>query len=367
MHRILYIVHNAMEMGGVQKILAAKASFLSALGHDVLILVSNAKGVLCFEYDESVRFKINSLENNGLNYFFEYKKLIEQTAFEFKPTHVFVLDNGLKGLLVPYFNLQKAVCIYERHGEILVEQRAKPKSFYQNCYNFCLKNIYKTAARGFDAIVVLNEFGLQEWSHKSLYVIPNFISIQNVSQNNLESQIILFVGRFQPEKGFDFLFQIWSKIANSSIDWQLHLYTDQPDEVKNQCRILGLFPNENLHIFGVEKNPEVMYQKASILISTSKSEGFSLVLAEAMTFGIPCIAFDCDFGPRGIIQNEKNGFLIPIFEVDLFVEKLNLLMKHQDLKNKLGQNAKLSSERFQPELIMKQWENLLDAFSQKGV
>jgi glycosyltransferase involved in cell wall biosynthesis len=349
-----------MEMGGVQKILAAKASFLSEMGHDVLILVSNAKGVLCFEYDEKVQFKIYSLKNNGLNYFFAYKKLIEQTALEFKPTHVFVLDNGLKGLFVPYFNLQKAVCIYERHGEILVEQKAKPKSFYQNCYNFCLKKTYKTAARAFDAIVVLNEFGLQEWSHKNLYVIPNFTSIQNVSQNNLESQIILFVGRFQPEKGYDLLYQIWSKIANLSSDWQLHLYTDQPFEVQNDITQNHVLSKDRIHVFGVEKNPETLYKQGSLMMATSKSEGFSLVLAEAMTFGIPCIAFDCDFGPRGIIENETNGFLIPLFEVDLFVEKLNLLMKDQDLRSKMGQNAKKSSERFQPELIMKQWENLID-------
>jgi glycosyltransferase involved in cell wall biosynthesis len=130
--------------------------------------------------------------------------------------------------------------------------------------------------------------------------------------------------------------------------------------VQNDITQNHVFSKDRIHVFGVEKNPETLYKQGSLMMATSKSEGFSLVLAEAMTFGIPCIAFDCDFGPRGIIENETNGFLIPLFEVDLFVEKLNLLMKDQDLRSKMGQNAKKSSERFQPELIMKQWENLID-------
>lgn len=354
-------------MGGVQKILAAKASYLSEHGHEVMILVSNAHGVSNFEYDKNIKISINSLKSKGLKYFFDYKSLVERTALQFNPTHVFVLDNGLKGLLVPHFNLQNALCIYERHGEILVEQRAKPNSFYQNSFNFFLKKIFQTAAQAFDALVVLNDSSLQEWKNKNLFVIPNMISFNPDDHATLDAKIILFVGRFQPEKGFDFLFKIWSKTAKTSTDWQLHLYTDQPDEVKNQCRVLGLFPNENMHIFGVEKKPELMYQKASILISTSKSEGFSLVLAEAMTFGIPCVAFDCDFGPRGIIQNGENGFLIPLFDIDLFVEKLELLKQDIDLRIRMGQNGKASSERYLPQNIMKLWENLIDTLPQKRV
>jgi len=359
MPKILYIVHNAMDVGGVQKVLAAKASFWAAQGNDVMVLVTNAEGALYFDYHENVQFEIKSLKNRGLSYFFAYKKAIEQTVCFFKPTHIFVLDNGLKGLLVPYFNLQKAICIYERHGEILVEQKSKPATFWQSIYNLFLKKTYSTLAQAFDAIVVLNEPSQKEWKHPKLFVIPNLISFHSHQKSTLDSKIILFVARYQPEKGFDYLFEIWKQLSDEIHDWKLHIYTDQPQKVKEISTQLGSFPHENFEIFGVESIPEQMYLKSSLLISTSKSEGFSLVLAEAMSFGIPCVAFDCDFGPRGIIQNGENGFLIPTFDTKMFVEKVQLLSENSQLRTQMGLKALVSSERFQPENIMKLWQNLI--------
>ena len=365
MFKILYIVPNAMEIGGVQKILADKANLWVADNNDVMILVTNAHGNLYFDYHQKVKFEIKSLNSKGIKYFLDYKKTVEQAIDVFKPTHVFVLDNGLKGLLVPYFNLQKAICIYERHGEILVEQKTKPASLLQNIHNFFLKQIYQKLSYAFDAIVVLNESSKMEWKHSKLFVIPNFISFINAQQSSLDSKIVLFVARYQPEKGFDFLFKTASEINNNVHEWTFKIYTDQPEIVKQKAQEMGLYPNKNLEIFGVIAKLEEVYQQGSLLISTSKSEGFSLVLAEAMSFGIPCLAFDCDFGPRHIIHNNENGFLIPNFDVDMMVHKTRLLMENDTLRKQMGQKAMETSKRYQPEKIMFQWKKLLNEIREK--
>lgn len=365
MYKILYIVHNAMDVGGVQKILADKSNLWVDDNNDVMILVTNAHGNFFFEYHQKVKFEIKSLKSKGIKYFLEYKRTVEQAIDVFKPTHVFVLDNGLKGLLVPYFNLQRSICIYERHGEILVEHKTKPASLLQTVHNFFLKQIYQKMSYAFDAIVVLNESSKIEWKHSKLYVIPNFISFNNTRQSALDSKIILFVARYQPEKGFDFLFKIANEIINNVDEWTFKIYTDQPDIVKQKAQEMGLYPNKNIEIFGVISNLETIYQQGSLLISTSKSEGFSMVLAEAMTFGIPCLAFDCDFGPRHIIHNNENGFLIPNFDVEMMVDKTRLLMENDTLRNQMGQKAMETSKRYQPEEIMFQWNKLLNEIGEK--
>lgn len=85
-----------------------------------------------------------------------------------------------------------------------------------------------------------------------------------------------------------------------------------------------------------------------------------MVLLEAMAYGLPCIAFDCPTGPRAIIKNNKNGFLIPDNDDLLFIEKLSALIENEDLRLEFGKNAKHSSENYSVEKIMEHWRSFLE-------
>jgi glycosyltransferase involved in cell wall biosynthesis len=58
-----------------------------------------------------------------------------------------------------------------------------------------------------------------------------------------------------------------------------------------------------------EKNIEEKYAESSIFVLSSRYEGFGMVLIEAMSFGIPCVSFNCNYGPSDIIKNNEDGFL----------------------------------------------------------
>ena len=91
---------------------------------------------------------------------------------------------------------------------------------------------------------------------------------------------------------------------------------------------------------------------------TSRTEGFPMVILEAMESGLPVIAYDCPIGPRTLIENEVNGYLIPDGQINLFVEKLSTLMDHSELRHQLGNNAVISVQKYQLEPIMNQWNDL---------
>ena len=101
------------------------------------------------------------------------------------------------------------------------------------------------------------------------------------------------------------------------------------------------------------------YSASSLFVFTSRMEGFGMVLLEAMSFGLPCISFDCPSGPRDIIDEGKNGFLIPCYDKELFAEKIcQYIMSNRGDKQKLGQGATRKVENWDNRAILEQWKDI---------
>ena len=106
------------------------------------------------------------------------------------------------------------------------------------------------------------------------------------------------------------------------------------------------------------KKIEEEYRKASIFVMSSRSEGFGMVLIEAMSYGLPCIAFDCPHGPADIIANNQDGYLIEDGDLSLFSDKIITLIKNDFLRNEMGGKAKENVTRYAPLKVIPQWDLL---------
>ena len=94
---------------------------------------------------------------------------------------------------------------------------------------------------------------------------------------------------------------------------------------------------------------------------SSRYEGFPMVLPEAMACGVPCVSFDAPCGPAEIISDGEDGFITPVGDVQGLAEKLSLLMSDDDLRIKMGKNARRNVMRYSVDRIMKQWVDLFEA------
>ena len=122
------------------------------------------------------------------------------------------------------------------------------------------------------------------------------------------------------------------------------------------------------HIFPHGQTLDILdkYKESSILILTSIYEPFGLVMPEAMSCGIPVVAFDCPYGPSEIISDGKDGFLIDCYDVEAFADKLCMLIENEVIRKQMGMNAIQSALRFKKGKIMPQWNNLFESLVVKS-
>lgn len=197
----------------------------------------------------------------------------------------------------------------------------------------------------------------------NIAVIPNMIENNKKYISNCESKKIISVGRLEEVKDFSLLIDIFYKIVNEhkNDDWKLEIVGSGSlkEELENKIEKLGL--RGKVDLTG-NVPTDVVYKKlseSSIFVLTSKSESFSLVLCEAMNARLPVLSFDIDAGPREIIDDGKNGYLIEDRNVDEMVDKILSLTDNSILRKEIGNNAKQSVNRYYSTNIVKKWLEII--------
>ena len=141
-------------------------------------------------------------------------------------------------------------------------------------------------------------------------------------------------------------------------DWTLKIVGDGEwhDKLAEQAAELGIADRVNLCY--ATKDIVEEYRNASILVLSSRYEGFGMVLLEAQSAGLPTISFDCKCGPSEIILDNINGYLVPVGDIDILADRIADLIKNEDKRNRMGKQSYIDSNNFSEELIMAKWECL---------
>lgn len=190
--------------------------------------------------------------------------------------------------------------------------------------------------------------------------IPHLSTYTHVNeQSTLKNKIVLNVGRLTADKQQLKLLQIWKRVLeqNNKFDWVLQIIGKGEEEANLKNYVNDNSMNNNVEFVKPTENIEEYFKNASIFTFTSRNEGFGMVLLEAMSFGVPCISFDCPSGPRDLITCE-NGFLIENNNTDEFVKKLGLLIKDYELREIMGQKAYEKAKNWENDSIVKAWVDL---------
>lgn len=363
-----------LNYGGIEKQVTTLANELSKEYEvEIISLYDILSGESFYQLDDKVRIKY--IFNFGPN-----KDKIKDALKKFKLiTLIKQLCKALKILYTKYFGLGKI--IKNLNTDILISSRIEfSKQIKRNDiitisqeHSFIDNEKYiKKVRKSFKHIrylIVMTKGAKEKYDEwlKNEKIKPEVVVIPNMIKENKNGKLstlcnnqIISVGRLEEVKDFYTLILVFSVIVKKYPNYILKIIGEGSMREKLEEQIKKCNLQKNVILTGRRTENEINNEliKSDVFVLTSKSESFSLVLCEAMNFGVPCIAFDVDVGPREIIQDGKNGFLIENRNVDLMIERLDELLYNISLRRFFGSNSYNVAKNYYSENIINKWKNI---------
>lgn len=179
--------------------------------------------------------------------------------------------------------------------------------------------------------------------------------------SKLDEKVVIAVGRMVYAKGFDLLVKAWKPVSEAHPDWVLRLYGRGRPEAERRLRdrIEEAGLSDTMLLMGSSPEIGLELARSSIHVVSSRYEGFSMTILEAMSKGVPVVSFDCPHGPGEVVAHEHNGLLVPRKRPAALAGALCRLIEDRELRRELGGNAVLTAAGYGLDVIGARWDALL--------
>ncbi len=358
MYKVSIYIENILNSAGTERAVVNLANNLDKNGNDVEILsLYSSFGFPVFEISPNVKIKhldikLNgSLFKRGLHSFITLNKIFKS------------IDNDYRIVIgtVHSLNVFLSIIIF-----------FKRKNKYIGCEHIdydaasvLVIKIRKLLYPFLDSIVVLTNNDYHKYiirdGLKNCIVIPNEISFYPEEIPLYSNKRIIAIGRFTLQKGFDILIDDIKDVLLSNPGWTLTIIGDGEMRGVLEKKILNNNLDKQVFLKPFTTNIKEEFLDASIYIMTSRFEGLPMVLLEAKSCGLPIISYDCPSGPKEIINDGIDGFLVPFQNKRILTEKLNFLLNSEELRKNMGCNAKKHVLIFSSENIYNKWLTLFNS------
>lgn len=198
---------------------------------------------------------------------------------------------------------------------------------------------------------------------KCIY-IPHSLDYIPKETSDLNSKNIISVGRLSKEKGYDDLIDVFKIVMHKKPDWTLNIIGDgeEKEALEYQIEKENMTTNVILHGYRDKEYIGKMLLNSSVYAMGSHEESFGIVLIEAQSYGVPCIAFNSAKGALEIIENNKNGYLIENRDKQEMADKIIELIEDKELRLHMGKKSRKNAYKYSKENISRQWFDLLERF-----
>lgn len=373
-YKIVFCTPAIYSAGGVERVVTMKASYFAEyLGYDVTIILTEGKGrstffpvsdkvnVVNFELGFEDLWKASFLKK--INLYFQkqrkFRKLLVSELMRIRPD--FTISTLRREINFLSSINDGSVKIGELHVNRANYRSMTGSNPIKRLFSYLWMKSLIGHLKKLKKLVVLTDNALNDWPELNNVIrIPDPIPFKVESACSLSAKRVVSIGRYDFDKGIDLLLQVWSKVEIKKMDWCLDVYGNGNREpYVDLIAKLGI-DQSRCRLHGPVSDVKTEYLNSSIFVLPSRYEGFGLVLIEAMACGVPVVSFDCENGPRSIIANGADGFLIPTFDIDAFADKLLLLMRDENLRRLMGEKAQKSAAKYDMDSIGLQWKQLFD-------
>lgn len=384
---ILFVL-KTLEIGGVEVVSSVLANKFSVEGHNVYVFAfDKGFGRIVETFDNSIKLVIGK----GFCNSYENISILHQAV---KDNHIDVIINQWGLPLVPIKTINRArvgsnaKVISVFHNDPLQNGRIQSvEAEIARSNNFVRKGFLKLKKIVFRLITGYAMRYIYQRSDVFEVLSPSFVShFQKftwlkstpklvVQTNPITIDIdgyeycpiskrkeIIYVGRLDYiQKRVYRIIETWAQLEDKFPDWRLTIVGDG-EERKNIERMVKDFGLNHVSFKGFQ-TPRPYYERASVLILTSEFEGFPLVLAECMSFGVVPVVYGSYSAVYDIIEDGKDGIIVPKgnegFNADVMADRITPLMANNDKLNDMALNAIEKSKNYSIDKIYGQWMEVL--------
>lgn len=345
--RIIFLLAS-LGSGGAERVVSLLANKMAERGHQVEIICLKFNDVY---YQTDSRVKVTLA--------------MQQTKNRF--TEIFWLRKYLKkqkpDVVIPFTEGVYCFTILSLLGTgipIIASERLDPAAMSTT------RKILKRLLLPYADWLVVQTQSIKEYFPKSIQkktsIIYNPVNDESLSPTlpSREGRLnrIISVGRLYPQKNQAMMIRAFAKVADEFPDWQLVIYGEGPlreslelivDSLELQDRVL--LPGRTEHV--VEE-----LRKSKIFCMSSDYEGMSNSMIEAICVGLPIVTTDVS-GVKELVENGKNGVVVPCGDVDKLGKTFSELMSNERLMEEYSRNNYSKKELFRIDTIINQWEQLI--------
>lgn len=380
--KIVYIVEALYKRDDMLRVLCHKINWMAENSHYEVHVVLTEKPRRAFAYELSpkahvVNFDIN-FEDINKRFYYEkpYLHLKRQWSYR-KELKKFLKKIQPKAIIVPA--KEERWCLWSLCGDYhkiveLNESKKLYKKLWITRIPILLNQIMSYFRRGFyllplrrmDTFVVNSEESKKSWQQtfSNITVIRPPIIDYPEKPVDMTNNKVIALGRFEKGEGFELLIHAWEKIGRKYPNWRLLLCGNGDQEpYKSMIRAKRL--SKSILCYPLPENRSERFVQSAILAQTSETDVHENWIMEAMAYGIPCVAIETPCGYKELIHDEKNGFLIKTnHQMDLSI-KLRMLIHNEELRKKMGLQAREDVGAYTLEATMRQWVELLDSIKEE--
>lgn len=353
--------------GGIEKVMATKANYFANIpGVEVFIVTTEQQNKpACYSLDLKIQLIDLGVDYNRSRSYFS-KENLKKAVTHFKKQKALFKELEPDVIISPNFNFDhywlpfikgKAKLIKERHSSRYYEEEQRKSASFLKRLRFSFNDWIE---KRYDHIVVLNSDEKEYVKSGNATVIPNPVEIP-VESASLKNKQVLAAGRISPVKAFDELIRAWGYVTKVEPEWELHIYGEDYLNTQSQLERLieELSLKSQVKFKGSVSDLKNTMLNYSIYAMSSETECFPMVLLESLSVGLPIVSYDCPNGPRNIISEKEDGFLVFERNPEKLAEGLLKLMGNQELREEMGRNAKIHSGRYETSEVMAKWWELL--------
>lgn len=380
--KIVYLTPALYMAGGVERVLTLKANYFAEhFGYDITIILTEGKDKPLF-YPLSDKIEVVNL-NIGFEELWtcsflkkifvyirkqrKYKKALTNELMRLRPDITisllrreinFINDIKDGSRKIGELHINRANYRNYNTEDVGIIKKLFSKLWSANLVSYLKK---------LDKLVVLTEKDREAWTElNNVVAIPDPLSFVPKSVSPLTEKRVVAIARYSHEKGIDLLLKAWSIAEKRAIDWRLDVFGDGDQTIYEQLIDKLSIDRTRCALHGRTNNVEQEYVNSSLFVLSSRFEGFGMVITEAMACGLPVVSFDCPWGPRSIIEDGKDGFLVKNGDVLALAEGLLCVMNDDSLRQSMRNAGLRNVQRFSINQIAERWKEIFENEDKKS-